>query len=196
MALNRIIYGKQADKTLLVDKVSELRQGADRVHQQDQAAMKLLLEREKKQAAQLQAQQEEMRSLQKQLEAQKLNEAQLRRALSLGADRLAKAQQQELMLRAEMEDQNHTIHQFELEVQDLSHRLRDEKGVGAQLKFVRTLQAPPRAPASAPTPPPRPAPHIAHAPITPGGEWQGLLPPMRPCASGCGAASVTATNTQ
>ena len=143
MALNRIIYGKQADKTLLVDKVSELRQGADRVHQQDQAAMKLLLEREKKQAAQLQAQQEEMRSLQKQLEAQKLNEAQLRRALSLGADRLAKAQQAELELRREMENQNVTIHQYQMEVQGLTYRLRDEKGVGAQLKFVRTLQAPP-----------------------------------------------------
>ena len=137
----RIVKGKQADKSLILDKVGALRAQADDRHQNDLAALKQVQESESKLAAQLAQQREEKANLIKQLEAQRLNEAQLRRALSLGAERLAKAQQVELQLRAELEEQNSTLHQFELEVQDLSHRLRDEKGVGAQLKHVRTLQS-------------------------------------------------------
>ena len=137
---SRIVRGKQADKALILDKVGALRSQADDRHKNDMAAMKQVQERERKEAAQLEQQREENANLVKQLEAQRLNEAQLRRALSLGAERLAKAQQVELALRGELEEQNVTMHQFELEVQDLSHRLRDEKGVGAQLKHVRTLQ--------------------------------------------------------
>ena len=137
---SRIVKGKQADKALILDKVGALRSQADDRHKNDMAAMKQVQERERKEAAQLEQQREENANLVKQLEAQRLNEAQLRRALSLGAERLAKAQQVELALRGELEEQNVTMHQFELEVQDLSHRLRDEKGVGAQLKHVRTLQ--------------------------------------------------------
>ena len=137
---SRIVKGKQADKALILDKVGALRSQADDRHQNDLAALKQVKERETKQAAQLEQQREEQANLVKQLESQRLNEAQLRRALSLGAERLAKAQQVELALRGELEEQNVTMHQFELEVQDLSHRLRDEKGVGAQLKHVRTLQ--------------------------------------------------------
>ena len=137
---SRIVKGKQADKALILDKVGALRSQADDRHQNDLRALKQVQESESKLAAQLEQQREEHANLVKQLEAQRLNEAQLRRALSLGAERLAKAQQVELGLRGELEEQNVTMHQFELEVQDLSHRLRDEKGVGAQLKHVRTLQ--------------------------------------------------------
>ena len=137
----RIVKGKQADKSLILDKVGALRAQADDRHQNDLAALKQVQESESQMRAQLAQQREEKANLIKQLEAQRLNEAQLRRALSLGAERLAKAQQVELQLRAELEEQNSTLHQFELEVQDLSHRLRDEKGVGAQLKHVRTLQS-------------------------------------------------------
>ena len=71
-----------------------------------------------------------------------LNDGQLRRARSqhtlLGANRLAQARQQELRLRADVEEPALTIRLSELEVQDLLQQLRDDNGVGAQLKFVRT----------------------------------------------------------
>ena len=138
--VSRFIRGKQPDKDLILDKIDQQKRKANEAHEQDQAALKMLLDRERKQAAQIQDQRAEMDVLQKQLDAQKLNEAQLRRALSLGADRLAKAQQVELELRRELEEQGTTIHNYQMEVQDLTYRLRDEKGVGPQLKFVRKLQ--------------------------------------------------------
>ena len=100
----RIVKGKQADKSLILDKVGALRAQADDRHQNDMAALKQVQESESQMRAQLAQQREEKANLIKQLEAQRLNEAQLRRALSLGAERLAKAQQVELQLRAELEE--------------------------------------------------------------------------------------------
>ena len=74
-AAMKVIKGKQPDKAFLANVIRQQQQQAHEVHEQDQAALKMLLDRERKQAAQLQEQREELDRVNRQLEAQKLNEA-------------------------------------------------------------------------------------------------------------------------
>ena len=58
--VSRFIRGKQPDKDLILDKIDQQKRKANEAHEQDKASIKMLLDRERKQAAQIQEQREEM----------------------------------------------------------------------------------------------------------------------------------------